>query len=287
MSATIFKLLGFSTAILIFASDAMLPLGVAAGVPYVLLVLLSLMTQRSWDAVGMAIIGSLLTIIGYFISEPGGIHYMALVNRGIALAVIWATCIVMVIHFSSLAELKTMAILDHLTGLHNRHYFFIQAERILKGWARYKTPVTLMLIDMDDFKKINDTYGHDAGDQVLKHVADTLKQCLRDVDVIARIGGEEFVVLLPSTAIDAGNVVAEKVRSVIENKTLTYQQQEIKVTVSIGVVAAGRRQQLIGDLLKAADKLLYLAKDRGKNYVAIDGATVFSQARAMPNMVSH
>ncbi|MBI3772871.1 MAG: GGDEF domain-containing protein [Gammaproteobacteria bacterium] len=287
MSAAIFKLLGFSAAMLIFAFDAMLPFGVAAGVSYVLLVLLSLITQRRWDAVGMAIIGSLLTIIGYFISEPGGIHYMVLINRGIALAVIWAACIIMVIHFSSLAELKTMAILDHVTGLYNRHYFFIQAERILKGWTRYKTPVTLMLIDMDDFKKINDTYGHDAGDRVLKHVADTLKQCLRDVDVIARIGGEEFVVLLPSTTIDAGDVVAEKVRSAIENITLTYQQQEIKVTVSIGVVAASRRWQLIGDLLKAADKLLYQAKHRGKNHVAIEGFTVFPQARAMPNMVSH
>jgi diguanylate cyclase (GGDEF)-like protein len=286
MSATTFKLFGFFAAMLIFAFDAMMPLGLAAGVPYVLLVLLSLTTQRSWDAVGMAIVGSLLTVIGYFISEPGDIHYMVLINRGIALAVIWAACIAMVLHFSSLAELKTMAIFDHLTGLYNRHYFFSQAERILKGRMRYKTPVTLMLIDLDDFKKINDTYGHDAGDHVLKHVADTLKQCLRDVDVIARIGGEEFVVLLPSTVIEAGNVVAEKLRSAIENKTFTYQQQEIMVTVSIGVVEASQGRQLVGDLLKAADKLLYQAKHRGKNYVAIEGITVFPQLKTVLNMAS-
>lgn len=281
MTVTLFKLLGFSTAISIFASDVMLPLEVAAGVPYVLLVLLSLITQRGWDAVGMAIIASLLIIIGYFISEPGGIHYMALVNRGIALAVIWATCVVMVTHFSSLAELKTMAIVDHVTGLNNRHYFFIEAEKILKGWARYKMPVTLMLIDLDDFKKINDTYGHDVGDEVLKHVANGLKQCLRDVDIIARVGGEEFAVLLPSTAIDSASVVAEKVRSAIEKLTIRYQQHEIKVTVSIGVAMANNEQQQISELLKVADRLLYQAKHEGKNYIAIEEVTVFNRLRTM------
>lgn len=287
MSSVLFKLLGSVTAMIIFTLDVISPLGVTVGVPYVLLVLLSLITQQRKDAVLMAIIGSVLTMVGYFVAEPFGIHYVLMINRIVALVAIWVACVVVVRHFASLEKLKTMAIFDHATGLYNRHYFFIEAEKILKNWVRYKTPVTLMLIDLDDFKKVNDIYGHDAGDQVLERVAETLKKCLRDVDVIARIGGEEFVALLPSTAIEVGDVVTEKVRLAIESLSVIYQQREIKVTVSIGVVAASPRRPSVGELLKAADKLLYQAKHRGKNFVSIDEVGSFPTLRAVPNPVDN
>uniref|UniRef100_A0A831XEP1 diguanylate cyclase n=1 Tax=Geobacter metallireducens TaxID=28232 RepID=A0A831XEP1_GEOME len=167
------------------------------------------------------------------------------------------------------ARTRLMAITDALTGLYNRRYFQQMFSRELNRAIRYGKPLSLIMLDVDDFKKFNDTYGHPHGDKVLGAMGDILVEALRGTDFAFRYGGEEFIVLLPETDFSSALHVAERLReSVAQNSA-----EELKgiaphgVTASVGVVSYPRDGETRDDLLKRVDELLYRAKEYGKNRV--------------------
>jgi diguanylate cyclase (GGDEF)-like protein/PAS domain S-box-containing protein len=164
-------------------------------------------------------------------------------------------------------ELEYRAYSDYLTGLSNRRYFIEQAELELSRYNRYSGKLSLLMFDIDFFKKINDTYGHNIGDLVLQKIANISRDILREVDILGRIGGEEFAVLLPETSMKDSIEVAERMRIEISNAQLVLDKKiTVNFTASFGVVSANNNST-IDDLLIKADKALYKAKNSGRNRV--------------------
>jgi diguanylate cyclase (GGDEF)-like protein len=167
------------------------------------------------------------------------------------------------------SELRELAIRDGLTMLFNRRYFMILLEREISRAMHYAEPLSLLIFDVDDFKLVNDRYGHPAGDQVLEEVARTCTALMRQHDVLARYGGEEFVLLMPRTGEAGARQVAEKLQMAIETMHVRPRKahRAIAVTVSIGISTLGSKRE--GDtmegLLARADDALYRAKRLGKN----------------------
>jgi diguanylate cyclase (GGDEF)-like protein len=158
------------------------------------------------------------------------------------------------------------SIVDELTGLYNKRYFYQSIALELKRADRYQQPCALCTCDLDDFKKINDTYGHTQGDQVLKEFGAILKNSIRDgIDVATRTGGEEFHLILPATTLELSCIVAERVRVAVEEHTFQGFDRPVQVTVSIGISAYPSNAADEAELIKTSDKALYLAKTSGKN----------------------
>jgi diguanylate cyclase (GGDEF)-like protein/PAS domain S-box-containing protein len=167
-------------------------------------------------------------------------------------------------------ELKRQAHTDHLTGVSNRGYFMDQAEQELNRAIRYDSPLSLYMLDIDFFKKVNDSYGHKIGDLVLIKLAEVCKQTLREVDIIGRVGGEEFVILLPETDLDKATEVAERLReSIAKSKVPLESGLPLHFTVSIGVTSLVSKDDNLDVLLNLADKALYEAKENGRNRVCV------------------
>ena len=158
---------------------------------------------------------------------------------------------------------------DYLTGIANRRTLFEAAELEFKRWHRHPRPLTLIIIDADYFKKVNDTYGHAAGDLVLCNLANTMKEIMRDIDTVARIGGEEFAALLPSTDLGGALQLAERFRKKIEASCVIIDDAEIKYTISIGISTMDDSISGFDELLQRADTALYEAKHAGRNNVKI------------------
>jgi len=166
------------------------------------------------------------------------------------------------------AQLFSMATVDSLTGLYNKYYFQRTYQREYQRATRGNTPLTLFFIDVDEFKKINDTFGHVSGDAVLRKIGEILMHNMREYDVCGRYGGEEFTVALPSTTLEAAEIVAERLRRMIEETEFVFREQIIPTTVSIGL--ASTEDSAIHspeDLIHAADQALYRAKQQGRNRV--------------------
>ena len=171
-----------------------------------------------------------------------------------------------------LEELRYLATIDGLTGLYNRRHFLELCKRELLRVHRYNLETGLLMLDADHFKKINDTHGHDVGDEVLRLIARLCKSQLREADIVGRVGGEEFAVLLPQTGLPAAIEAAERLRKAIAQTTLPLASGRVlRCTVSIGVCALASQNAKIEELLKAADQALYTAKRNGRNQVASSG----------------
>ena len=164
-------------------------------------------------------------------------------------------------------QAEKLATTDGLTGLVNRRAFNELLEQRVKEAARYERPLSLLLLDIDHFKKVNDTHGHPAGDAVLKGVAKLAQKAARDTDVAARYGGEELALILPETDARGALAIAERLRKLIENTAHTSEQGALSVTVSIGVSTTGQRTKAPAELLEEADRALYRAKHAGRNRV--------------------
>lgn len=162
-------------------------------------------------------------------------------------------------------KLEASVVTDGLTGLKNRVFFNQRAIVEFERFKRYKTKLSILMIDIDRFKRINDTYGHDVGDEVLKKVSKELQGQLRKADLIARWGGEEFIVLLPETNIEEAIYVAEKLREKVE--ALIFENNEV-LTISIGVSMLAESETL-ESWIRRADRALYHAKSQGRNRVCI------------------
>jgi diguanylate cyclase (GGDEF)-like protein/PAS domain S-box-containing protein len=166
-----------------------------------------------------------------------------------------------------IAHLRSSSTSDHLTGIGNRHAFFDAGERELAHWKRAPRPLSLILIDADHFKAVNDTYGHAAGDAVLRDLAAKMTGASRHVDILARVGGEEFALLAPSTALEGARVMADRLRQIVESQPAQVEGLQIRYTISAGVAAMDEAVSGLDGLIKRADQALYGAKAAGRNRV--------------------
>jgi diguanylate cyclase (GGDEF)-like protein len=169
--------------------------------------------------------------------------------------------------------LRNQSIRDPLTGLFNRRYAEETLPRELHRAAREKTSVGLLMLDVDHFKRFNDTFGHEAGDYVLKEIAATLQQHTRKGDVLSRMGGEELLVLLPGSDMEHTLLKAEALRAAVASLDLSHRGSSLgTITTSIGVAISPKHGEAPDDVLRAADRALYRAKQRGRNRVESAGS---------------
>ncbi|HEV7768380.1 MAG TPA: diguanylate cyclase [Thermoanaerobaculia bacterium] len=165
-------------------------------------------------------------------------------------------------------RLELLSITDGLTKLHNHRYFQDELARAFEESQRYQRPLSLAMIDIDFFKKFNDTHGHAVGDDVLKRASELYRASVRSTDLVARYGGEEFAVMMPETALDDGIAFAEKIRHLVETTAFDTQAGPLNVTVSLGVASVPQsRIHSAKELIVAADRALYRAKKNGRNQV--------------------
>jgi diguanylate cyclase (GGDEF)-like protein len=162
-------------------------------------------------------------------------------------------------------ELERLATIDGMTGIYNRRHFLNLADREWSRARRYRRPLSFLMIDIDHFKSINDTFGHHAGDAVIVHLAEMASSCKRDADVLARVGGEEFALLLPETDLQQATLVAERLR--MELSQTKPPVADAAPTVSVGVATATEDMSEVSALMRAADEALYEAKRRGRDRV--------------------
>jgi len=163
-------------------------------------------------------------------------------------------------------RLRGEADLDHLTGLANRRRFRVALSREVERWRRYGAPCALVLLDIDHLKKINDTHGHPAGDLVIRAIADTLIRVSRDNDTAARLGGEEFALLLAGIDERKAELAANRLRAILAEQPV---EGVGNITVSIGVAACPAHANSERTLYAASDEALYVAKNKGRNRVAV------------------
>lgn len=267
---------GAALASVTFVFDIYHPLGIAGAMPYIALPLLGLLARSSRAVVNLALLGTILNVGGVLLSMPGVPMYALLGNHLMSGILV---CVVAYIALAHLAvedrlrdSLHDAAFRDSLTGLYNRRYVFNVFRAELSRFERYSDPLSVMLIDADHFKRINDRYGHCAGDAALKAIAEACSASVRDTDVVGRFGGEEFIVLLPHTPAAAAAVVAERIRRTVLESHLKWQEQKFEVTLSLGIAEAGVHADGFDDLIAAADRALYAAKEGGRNRTVVADA---------------
>lgn len=172
--------------------------------------------------------------------------------------------------------LKRQSITDPLLGIFNRRYLEECLKKEVLQSQRNKHPLSLFIIDIDHFKKVNDTWGHQVGDQALKHIAELIKTSVREYDIVARFGGEELVVILPKTEPSHSHQLAERLRSLIEARPIYLTNHHsgntcsVNITASIGVTGLTKSNSFQDDLIESADKALYRAKQGGRNLVILN-----------------
>jgi diguanylate cyclase (GGDEF)-like protein len=164
-------------------------------------------------------------------------------------------------------QMERLATTDGLTGLLNRRTFNAQLTARLREAQRYRRPLSLLLLDIDHFKKVNDTYGHPAGDSVLRGVAQLAQKQARETDLVARYGGEEMALVLPETDARGAMVIAERIRATVAAAQHPTEQGALKVTLSVGVATWPGAGEDAAGLIESADRALYRAKQGGRNRV--------------------
>jgi diguanylate cyclase (GGDEF)-like protein len=177
-------------------------------------------------------------------------------------------------HEKDVTALRHLAETDALSGLLNRRGFNLLADDAFNLYRRYQRPLAVLILDIDFFKAVNDTYGHAAGDAVIRTIGATLMKTLRASDKVARFGGEEFVVLVHE--VDTGGIitVAQNLRRVVEALTIDHQEHRISVTISVGGAIARHSDADVQAVIERADAALYMAKTAGRNRVVIDGLQI-------------
>lgn len=234
-----------------------------------------------WAGVGLSVLSAVAWILDEVLSRPSRLHpAIPYWNVSIKLGFFFVYTVVLSALKDSLAHEKELARRDALTGAVNRRFFYETARVEMNRARRYRHPLSVMYIDVDDFKKINDTHGHPAGDILLKRIAQVLYDNLRDIDTAARLGGDEFVVMFPETDIDEAKEIAERVRAGFSNVAGEYGWE---ATVSMGVLTYVTIPQTVDELVNGADELMYSAKKDGKNRIQYgvlgrkEGVIVFPQ----------
>jgi len=238
-----------------------------------------------WLAVGAPVMHSLvflspIMVILLWPNEASADGWFAIFALQTLLYVVGTAFVVVVMaNERTTAQYKTAAMTDPLTGLFNRRAFFAAATAMISTQMRKKKPVSVLAFDLDHFKSVNDRFGHSVGDETLRLFASTASANMRVTDVIGRLGGEEFVAILPGGVSDA-MIVAERVRAAFEVAGVEIAGQKVRATVSIGVAEAGPPLAEFGELLGRADAALYRAKHDGRNRVTADDPSL---PAGMPN----
>lgn len=168
--------------------------------------------------------------------------------------------------------LEELASTDSLTGAYNRRHFLTLSNAELARSERFQRPLSIIMLDADFFKQVNDRYGHAMGDLALKHIIDTCQQVTRGSDIVGRLGGEEFAVCCPETDIKGAQGLAERLRAAIAAEVIEQEQQQCQLTVSLGVATLTDKSTTIEELLSLADEALYRSKQQGRNRVSISPA---------------
>ena len=240
----------------------------------------------SWYVLTALII---IFIVGYCVYIPAywGLHDR-LSDLVVPAVFFLGACFVLLVNILSLETARNVrrlrvfeqeSITDPLTGIYNRRYLERRLTDEIARANRYGMPLSVLLIDIDHFKRVNDIYGHQVGDLVLEGMAQLIATTLRTTDIVARYGGEEIMVIAPSTPVKTATELAERLRKVIENASfevpieLDCDISALGVTVSIGVACIGPRIKDMQDLIQSADKALYRAKSEGRNRVVTGSAT--------------
>lgn len=167
-------------------------------------------------------------------------------------------------------EARTAALSDELTRLYNRRAFFEFGNPLLSQARRHNYPLALIMMDLDLFKQVNDTFGHDAGDEVLRQVSALLRDRIRKSDIVARMGGEEFALLLPETDADQALEMTERFLNLLKALTVHHQGHAIRPSASFGITLRAAGDQRLEDLLRRADRALYRAKDLGRGQANLE-----------------
>ena len=169
-------------------------------------------------------------------------------------------------------ELKTASRVDGLTGLYNRRYWQERLDEMHKLCVRREKPSTALMLDIDHFKRINDTYGHQAGDKVIKMLAALIKRCVRETDLAGRYGGEEFAIILNDSSVEDAKIVAERIRQLAQRLVVEHEGESISFTVSLGLAQFSPDFKGAMAWLECADQALYEAKENGRNQYRIYAA---------------
>jgi diguanylate cyclase (GGDEF)-like protein len=180
------------------------------------------------------------------------------------------------------AEVQRLATMDELTGLLNRRGFYKQGQLEWERSQRLKHPLAVLFIDIDHFKQFNDAYSYTVGDQVLRLLAGCLRSHVREIDLVGRYGGEEFVLLLPETNLYSGNKVADRVRRSVETLQVSTGHEEVNITVSIGICQKMIGMATLENFIDHAGQALHEAKDRGRNRISIYSG---QNSRRVPSVV--
>ena len=236
----------------------LLPIAVAAAYPI----------RRDWATWLIVAVAVAMVVLGAVLEPEGESVNSMLVNRGVTVVVIFVIGLLMTRVTRSERQLFRIATTDPLTGILNRRHFLEQLGRERLRAMRYGTTVSLLILDIDHFKRINDTYGHPVGDEAIKALAGTAGKCLRPTDLIARFGGEEFVVMLPHTDEAGAVMAAERIREAVGKIVVPAGTQDVRFTVSIGATTHARGVT-VDQLLECVDKALYAAKNGGRNQVCV------------------
>lgn len=176
----------------------------------------------------------------------------------------WAFDLVLKIEIAH-EQLRVQSTIDHLTGIFNRRYFMERLREEIDRTQRYGTPFAVAFIDIDNFKRINDEHGHLSGDEILKQLTQTCAKQVRDIDTLARIGGEEFALLLPQTTPEDAERLVERLRAGVAATRASIGDVRLELTVSIGLTSSNRGAMDVDGILRVADEALYAAKRQGKN----------------------
>jgi diguanylate cyclase (GGDEF)-like protein len=201
---------------------------------------------------------SLSTVLGRNVRiAVAALDYLSNITKGMLSATL--------VGEAHIKEIVGLSLRDGLTGLFNHTYFYQQIDFEVRRYVRYGALVSLVLIDIDDFKEVNDTYGHPEGDKILAAMGRTIMRGARDSDICCRYGGEEFAVILPLTDVHEADIIADRLKTELPERL----PDRRTVTVSIGVTCCGRRTETYQDLVEKADDALYEAKRSGKNRVVV------------------
>ena len=240
---------------------------------YMLAVITSALTLgRTTTLLQVILIAACYTYLVYSVSIPiFSINYVSVLLTRLAPALLVAYLTTSLAADSQRARqrIKHLSETDSLTGCFNRRAFAQFISQEYQRSVRYKQPFSLLMIDTDNLKQVNDTYGHNAGDELIKFFAKIIQHCLRSNDIVARYGGDEFLILLVETNLSAANKVAKRINRLIRSTPLKLTNQKISTTASIGIANFPQHGNFIDELINRADLAMYHSKLNGKNQVSI------------------
>jgi diguanylate cyclase (GGDEF)-like protein len=257
--------LGFFTVALVGILDILTGPELFVSIFYLIPIFLATWFTERWIGIMVSIASALIWLLadfasGHIYSHPAIPYWNMSVRLGTFLVITFLLSTLK----HALEHEKELARTDSLTGIANRRYFIELANAEINRAGRYKHPFTVVHIDLDNFKTVNDRFGHSVGDALLRLVVSTIRNSIRTTDIVARLGGDEFVILLPETGPEPAGVITDKIQKISLD---LMQKNQWPVTLSLGVVTFIQPPSTVDEMLKISDGLMYGAKNNGKNTI--------------------